>query len=73
MKITRIIGEDGPRTELCAGSACPAFILTESGEAFVQGTRLSADEAAQLSAPAHETFVKIPVAVLQRLAAQLDQ
>jgi hypothetical protein len=70
MKITRIIGENGQQAALCNGSACPAFIQTDDGHVLVQGSRLSAAERSQLSAPEHEDFVKIPVATLQRIVAQ---
>jgi hypothetical protein len=70
MKITRIIGENGQQAALCNGNACPAFIETDDGHVLVQGARLNESERNQLTAPAHEDFVKIPVATLQRIVAQ---
>jgi len=71
MTITKIIGEDGVRQDLCSGGNCPTLILNDADEVFVQGARLSAAEASQLTAPAHETYVKMPVAVLRQLAEKL--
>ena len=71
MKIRRILGENGPMTEVCNGGAYPAAILTEGGDAFVQGYRLGTEERAELKAPEGEDFVRIPLEVLKKIAVQV--
>jgi hypothetical protein len=71
MKIERIIGEHGTMPQLCKNSACPAAIIAEDGNAYVQGYELQGDEKAALTAPAGEGFVRIPLAVLRKIAAQV--
>lgn len=71
MKITQIIGENGAQPQLCKSGNCPAAILTEGGEVFVQGYELSDAEKAALTAPAGENFVRIPLAMLRKIAAQV--
>jgi len=71
MIITKIIGEDGVRRKLCSGGTCPTLILNDRGEVYIQGGRLSESETSVLTAPEHETHVKMPVATLRQLADNL--
>lgn len=71
MTIRKILGENGPMTELCNGGSCPSAILTDGETAYVQGYQLDAAEQGALSAPEGEQFVRIPLPVLKRIAAQL--
>ena len=71
MKITKILGEHGPQSQLCNGGACPAAILTDGTDAFVQGYLPSAHESKTLTAPEGEGFVRIPLSVLKNIAAQV--
>jgi len=71
MTITKIIGEDGVRQTMCSGGTCPTLILNDSGDVFIQGDRLSETEAAYLTAPKHETHVKMPVSALRQLVENL--
>ena len=71
MTIQKILGENGPQSELCNGGQCPAAILTKEGTAYVQGARLTDEERASLSAPNDEDFVAIPLLILKKIAAQL--
>ena len=71
MTIRKIIGENGPLSEICNGGSGPAAILTEGGDAYVQGYELVGPEKGALSAPAGENFVRIPLPVLKKIAAQV--
>ena len=71
MTIRKIIGEHGPLSEICNGGSCPAAILTDGGDAYVQGFELEVSERGALSAPAGESFVRIPLPVLKKIAAQV--
>jgi len=71
MTITKIIGEDGVRQSLCNGGGCPQVILTKDGHAIVQGSRLSTLESEAIPAPEHETQIKLPVALLQQMVANI--
>lgn len=71
MKIRKILGENGPMAEVCNGSGCPAAILTDGDNAYVQGYLLSEAEKGSLSAPSGEDFVRIPLPVLKKIAAQV--
>jgi hypothetical protein len=70
MTIRKIIGENGAMPQLCNGGQCPAIILAEDGNAYVQGLQLAANESSALVAPPGEGFVKMPLATLRKLAAQ---
>lgn len=71
MTIRKILGENGPMGELCNGGSCPAAILTDGDAAYVQGYQLDAAEQGALSAPQGEQFVRIPLVVLKKIAAQV--
>lgn len=72
MKIQHIIGEHGAMPQLCKGGLCPTAIVTEDGHVFVQGYELTDTERAALSAPAGEGYVRMPLAVLRKLAAHVS-
>lgn len=57
--------------QLCNGGQCPAVIIGDDGNAYVQGYQLAGGESAQLAAPAGEGFVRMPLATLRKLAAQV--
>lgn len=71
MKIQKIIGETGVLPQLCARGACPAAILAENGDVFVQGYVPAPDEGAVLIAPAGEYFVRMPRATFEKIARQV--
>lgn len=71
MTIRKILGENGSQIELCNGGGCPAAILTDGEAAYVQGYRLQEHERAKLSSPTDEDFVRIPLPVLKKIAAQV--
>lgn len=71
MRIQTIIGENGAMPQLCKGGACPAAIIADDGNAYIQGYELAAGEKSELAAPKGEGFVKMPLATLKRIAAQV--
>ncbi|MBK1884680.1 hypothetical protein JIN85_19875 [Luteolibacter pohnpeiensis] len=71
MTIQKIIGENGPMNELCKGGTCPTAIITDGGDAYVQGYVLGAGEREHLKAPTGEDFIRIPIATLKKIAAQV--
>lgn len=71
MTIRKIFGEHGSQVELCNGGGCPAAILTDGDAAYVQGYKLHTHEREQLSSPSDEDFVRIPLPVLKKIAAQV--
>jgi hypothetical protein len=71
MKIQKIIGEKGEMPHLCRGGSCPAVILTEEGELFVQGYVPAEVESIHLSGPNGESFVKMPRAAFEKIARQV--
>ena len=71
MNIQRIIGEKGEMPQFCNGGGCPAAVLTDGEEIFVQGYIPSPTERGQLSGPEGEDFVKMPRAVFEKIARQV--
>ena len=71
MKIERIIGEHGTMPQLCNRGACPAAIVTAEGDLFVQGYSLEAAEAAELTAPPGEGFVRMSRETFEKIARQV--
>lgn len=71
MKIHKIIGEKGEMPQLCNGGSCPAAILTEEGDLFVQGFIPSPAERSHLADPVGEGFVKMPREVFEKIARQV--
>ena len=66
MKITKIIGENGAIPQLCNNGSCPAAILADNGDVFVQGYVPADGE--KLTAPAGESFVRMPRATFEKIA-----
>ena len=66
MKITKIIGENGAMPQMCNNGACPAAILADNGDVFVQGYIPVAGE--ELAAPSGEGFVRMPRATFEKIA-----
>lgn len=58
-------------SELCNGGSCPAAILTDGENAYVQGYIPNTAEFDHLSSPSGESFVRIPLNVLKKIAAQV--
>ena len=71
MKIQKIIGENGMLPQLCARGSCPAAILAENGDVFIQGYNPALAEGAALTAPAGESFVRMPRATFEKIARQV--
>lgn len=66
MTIQKII-----KSELCNGGGCPAAILTDGENIFIQGYVPSESERGHLTGPAGEDFVKMPRAVFEKIAQQV--
>jgi hypothetical protein len=71
MKIQKIIGENGTLPALCNGGTCPAAVITESGDVFVQGFTPAQTENNELKAPAGEGFVKMSRTTFEKIARQV--
>ena len=71
MHIQKIIGEKGDMPQFCNGGGCPAAVLTDGEEIFVQGYIPSPAERGHLSGPDGEDFVKMPRAVFEKIARQV--
>ena len=71
MTIKKILGETGPQSEPCNGGSCPAAVIADDGNVYVQGYVLGEATASVLTAPVGEAFVSIPLPVLKRIAAQV--
>jgi hypothetical protein len=71
MTIQKIIGENGAQLLLCKTGFCPAAVLTEEGDVFVQGYLPGASENGQLAAPAGEGFVKMSRSTFEKIARQV--
>ena len=71
MTIKKIIGENGALPQLCKNGACPAAILADNGDVFVQGFVPAPAEDAALTAPAGEGFVRMPRATFEKIALQV--
>ena len=71
MKIQKIIGENGTMPQLCGRSACPAAILADNGDVFLQGYIPAPGEGDQLTAPTGESFVRMPRATFEKIARQV--
>ena len=68
MKIQKIIGENGTMPQLCGRASCPAAIIADNGDVFVQGYIPAAGERVQLTAPEGENFVRMPRATFEKIA-----
>ena len=71
MKIQKIIGEHGALSALCNGGTCPAAVITEQGDVFVQGLVPSQNEKSHLTAPSGEQFVKMSRTTFEKIARQV--
>ena len=71
MKIQTIIGENGKLPQLCNQGACPAAILADNGDVFIQGYVPAPSEEAVLAAPSGESFVRMPRATFEKIARQV--
>jgi len=71
MKIQKIIGENGAMPQLCGRNSCPAAILADNGEIFVQGYIPAPAEGAVLTAPTGESFVRMSRATFEKIARQV--
>ena len=73
MTIQKILGENGPMSELCNGNSCPAAILASDGNVYVQGYLPNSVADQTLVAPSGEGFVSMPLETAKKIAAQLAQ
>lgn len=71
MTIKTIIGPNGTMPQLCNGGACPAAILAENGDVFVQGYLPTTTENAVLTAPSGESFVRMSRETFAKIAKQV--
>jgi hypothetical protein len=71
MTIQKIIGENGVLSQLCARGSCPAAILADNGDVFLQGYIPEPAEGAQLTAPTGENFVRMSRATFEKIARQV--
>jgi hypothetical protein len=71
MKIQKIVGENGILPKLCGNGACPAAIIADTGDVFVQGYVPAPAEQSELTAPSGESFVRIPRTVFEKIARQV--
>ena len=55
---------------LCARGACPAAIIADNGDVYVQGY-IPGAEAAALTAPGGESFVRMSRATFESIAKQV--
>lgn len=71
MKIQKIIGENGAMPQLCGRGSCPAAIIADNGDIFVQGYLPGPAEGAVLTAPSGEAFVKMSRETFDKIARQV--
>jgi len=71
MTIQKIIGENGELPKLCKNSACPAAVLADTGDVFVQGFIPATAENAVLTAPSGESFVRMSRVTFEKIARQV--
>ena len=71
MTIKKIIGENGVLPQLCGNGQCPAAILAENGDLFVQGYIPAPAEGNVLNAPAGESFVRMSRTTFEKIARQV--
>jgi len=71
MTIQKIISENGTLPQLCNQGSCPAAILTDSDNVFIQGYLPNRSEDGQLAAPAGEGFVRMSRETFERIARQV--
>jgi hypothetical protein len=71
MTIQKIIGENGVMPQLCGRGSCPAAIIADKGDVFVQGYNPAPAEGAVLTAPTGESFVKMSRSTFEKIARQV--
>jgi hypothetical protein len=71
MTIQKIIGENGTLPQLCGKGMCPAAILADNGDVFVQGYVPAPAESGVLTAPVGEGFIRMPRATFEKIARQV--
>jgi hypothetical protein len=71
MTIQKIIGENGAIPQLCGKGMCPAAILADNGDVFVQGYLPAPSEGAKLTAPSGEGFVRMSKTTFEKIARQV--
>jgi hypothetical protein len=71
MTIQKIIGENGALPQLCGNGQCPAAILADNGDVFVQGYVPAPAEGDALAAPAGEGFVRMTRTTFEKIARQV--
>lgn len=71
MTIKQIIGENGNMPKLCNGGSCPSAIIVEGGDVFIQGYIPTESECGHLTGPQGEGFVRMPLAVFEKIARQV--
>ena len=71
MTIQKIIGENGTLPKMCGNGQCPAAILADNGDVFVQGYTPAPAEGAVLNAPSGEGFVRMPRSTFEKIARQV--
>ena len=68
MKVQKIFGEAGALPQLCGNGQCPAAILGDDNNVYVQGYIPAPGESAVLTAPTGETFVRMPRATFEKIS-----
>jgi hypothetical protein len=71
MTIQKIVGEDGVLPKTCARGQCPAALLADNGDVFVQGYIPAASEESALIAPNGEGFVRMSRSTCEKIARQV--
>ena len=71
MKIQKIIGENGALPQLCGNGQFPAAIVADNDNVYIQGYQPVPSESAVLTAPAGESFVRMPRATFEKIARQV--
>jgi hypothetical protein len=71
MQIQKIIGENGVMPKFCGRGACPAAILADNGDVFVQGYIPAVEENTKLAAPSGESFVRMSRSTFEKIARQV--
>jgi hypothetical protein len=71
MTIQKIIGENGVLPQLCGNGQCPAAILADNGDVYVQGYIPAPAEAGMLTAPSGENFVRMSRTTFEKIARQV--
>ncbi|MDB6025852.1 MAG: hypothetical protein JWM68_2075 [Verrucomicrobiales bacterium] len=57
--------------QLCGRGMCPAAIIADNGDVFVQGYVPDVAQSSQLTAPSGEGFVRMSRATFEKIARQV--